>query len=551
MVFSTPIFAAGGDMGLATEPLTDGSDAYPYLIEDFTDFEVFADPANSATYWAIGVHTKLMVDIDLSGRTYTTAVIATGTDATLRYNGLFDGNDHSVSNLTITAGASMYYLGLFGYINGTTSVNGEIKNLSLIDCSITAGDNSSLVGSLCGLSYGTINNCYSSGSITAGIDSGNLGGLCGYQTCYYGGSMSDSHSSVSVTGGKDSQSIGGLCGTFIYGNLSNCYATGAVAGDNTVGGLCGSISYESTISDCYASGQVVALDLSDYGSSNTGGLCGYSYTSTIINCYATGSVNGADEYGREERLGGLCGYNHVGSAIINCYATGAIIGGAQKIGGLCGENYNGTISNSYSTSSINCGMDSLYVGGLCGYNRNDGTFTNCYSTGSINCGMDSHHVGGMCGINDSGTFTNCYSASAFDVSGSVYRIGGLCGYTNTGTFVNSFWDIQLSGRTSSDGGIGETTANMQTQSTFTSVGWDFNSIWRMCTDGVEYPRLLWEFSAADFVCPNGVNLVDFAVLADTWNLSSGETGYNDVCDLVTNGTIDLADLALFTNYWLD
>ncbi len=61
-----------------TDP--NGSPEKPYLIEDLVDFDTFADPNNAATYWAAGVHTKLMTNIDLSGRTYTTAVIAPDTD---------------------------------------------------------------------------------------------------------------------------------------------------------------------------------------------------------------------------------------------------------------------------------------------------------------------------------------------------------------------------------------------------------------------------------------------------------------------------------------
>ena len=93
-------FGAGGDMGAGTEPLTDGSAAYPYLIEDFADFQVFA---SNSSYWASGINTKLMTDIDLnpalSGRqTYTTAVIAPAGGS---FAGTFDGNGHVISNLGI------------------------------------------------------------------------------------------------------------------------------------------------------------------------------------------------------------------------------------------------------------------------------------------------------------------------------------------------------------------------------------------------------------------------------------------------------------------
>ncbi|MCK5272751.1 MAG: hypothetical protein KAJ52_09235, partial [Sedimentisphaerales bacterium] len=59
-------YGVGGDMGAGTEPLTDGSAAYPHLIEDLADFDVFADQANAATYWSSGVYTKLTCDPNLT-----------------------------------------------------------------------------------------------------------------------------------------------------------------------------------------------------------------------------------------------------------------------------------------------------------------------------------------------------------------------------------------------------------------------------------------------------------------------------------------------------
>ena len=72
-----------------------GTQENPYLIENAVDFDEFTD---NSSYWATGIHTKLMTDIDLSGRTYTTAVIAPDTDngtsghqGTI-YAGVFNGN---------------------------------------------------------------------------------------------------------------------------------------------------------------------------------------------------------------------------------------------------------------------------------------------------------------------------------------------------------------------------------------------------------------------------------------------------------------------------
>ena len=70
---------------------------------------------------------------------------------------------------------------------------------------------------------------------------------------------------------------------------------------------------------------------------------------------------------------------------------------------------------------------------------------------------------------------------------------------SSGNILNSFWDIETSGQTISSGGTGLTTAEMQTESTFTDAGWDFvgetangtEDIWWIL-EGQDYPRLWWE-----------------------------------------------------------
>ena len=83
----------------------------------------------------------------------------------------------------------------------------------------------------------------------------------------------------------------------------------------------------------------------------------------------------------------------------------------------------------------------------------------------------------------------CYSTGA--VNGTVSYPGGLIGFEYYGTVTGSFWDMLTSGQTSSAGGTGRTTAQMKTQSTFSSAGWDFINIWSIL-EGLDYPRLRWE-----------------------------------------------------------
>ena len=65
----------------------------------------------------------------------------------------------------------------------------------------------------------------------------------------------------------------------------------------------------------------------------------------------------------------------------------------------------------------------------------------------------------------------------------------------------SFWDAEISGQSGSDGGIGKTTAEMQTAGTFLEADWDFENetangtkdIWWIL-EGRDYPRLAWELT---------------------------------------------------------
>ncbi|MHC4205412.1 MAG: hypothetical protein ACYSTT_12240, partial [Planctomycetota bacterium] len=107
-------------------------------------------------------------------------------------------------------------------------------------------------------------------------------------------------------------------------------------------------------------------------------------------------------------------------------------------------------------------------------------------------------AGGIVGDNY-GTIATCFSTGV--VSGTT-RTGGFVGsnWPDTG-IVSGFWDVETTGQPSSDGGIGKTTAEMQTATTFLDAGWDFmdetangtEDIWWIL-EGQDYPRLWWEDS---------------------------------------------------------
>jgi hypothetical protein len=308
-----------------------GNAGNPYLIYDANDL--------GAVWQKPDCYYRLENDIDLAGIGWSMSVIGF-------FSGNFDGNDHVISNLEISADL---HLGLFGELFDVASVH----NLGIEDVNVSGLNDADYLGGLCGYNYGTINNCYVTGPVSGGDK---VGGLCGYNE----------------------------------GTTDNCYAIGAVTGGYYLGGLCG--DNRGTIDNCYASGSVTGGNL-------LGGLCGYN-DDRIDNSYATCTVSG------DYALGGLCGMNDDTGVINKCYATGSV-SGYRYLGGFCGENDSGVISNSYATGSVSGDTYSDYLGGFCG-KSDSGTINNCYATGFVSGGTSPDYLGGLFGDNYDGTICNCY-----------------------------------------------------------------------------------------------------------------------------------------------
>ena len=234
-----------------------------------------------------------------------------------------------------------------------------------------------------------------------------------------------------------------------------------IKGQSQVAGLVGTNS--GTIINCYSRGSVTGTGL-------VGGLVGWNVNGIIENSYATGAVIGGDL-----EVGGLVGWN--AETITNSYATASVSGTGEDVGGLVGSNGLGTIENSYATGSVS-GVN--YVGGLAGWNGEDSSITNSYAAGPVN-GVD--YAGGLVGFASGGIITSSYSRGS--VSGATHQ-GGLLGGNSSGTIISSYWDTVTSGRATSDGGTGKTTAEMKQEATF--AGWDFSTVWDI-TEAVTYPSL--------------------------------------------------------------
>jgi hypothetical protein len=239
----------------------------------------------------------------------------------------------------------------------------------------------------------------------------------------------------------------------------------------------------------------------------------------------------------------------VGAEIKNLGLTDSYIsgGGYQTVGLLVGRLINGTVSRCF----VERGIVEVFEsdgGGLVG--SNIGTISNCYANVYL---TGWYGVGGLVESNG-GVISNCYSRGRVD---GILDYGGLVS-RNAGIVTNSFWDVNSSGEPNSAAGIGLTTPEMQTMSTFTNAGWDFiaetvngtDDIWAICNHA-DYPRLTWQFVIGDFDSDGDTDFADFAVFAGLWH--QADTGFfcgSAGTDLTNDGYNGFTDLKVFTDNWL-
>ena len=271
----------------------------------------------------------------------------------------------------------------------------------------------------------------------------------------------------------DENSVG-LFGRAVNATISNVTIHGDVTGSQEVGGLVGYLAGEHSVIE---------------------------NVHTNMNITATKDVDWAE-------AGGLVG-TMVGGAIHQCSAQGNVTGSARTIGGLVGFLRSSQITSSYASgnvSIINSPQGS--AGGLVGTMDNnlnrDGLplIEDCYATGAVHAGANDSFsgVGGLVGRIRSidSRINRSYATGSVVTDGGA--TGGLVGYNTDNdnlNVTNSFWDTQTSGRSTSAGGTGKESNDMQTEATFSGAGWQFPNSWHIDESGPGssnggYPTLVWQ-----------------------------------------------------------
>lgn len=217
----------------------DGLSATPFLVSTAAQLQSIETNACLVNSY----HFKQTADISLAGLTWTPLGTA------FEFNGTYDGDFHTVSDLLITSSDAVVAAGLFGSITAATIKNLEIKDSSVIGSAytgvlagvtqtsstitrvaITNGSATSsgyVAGGLTGLTYGS-RSFITEVSIEATVSAAaNAGGVVG-QVEYLSATISDAAFSGSVT--ATGQMSGGIVGYGIAPTISNSYSVGTITG---------------------------------------------------------------------------------------------------------------------------------------------------------------------------------------------------------------------------------------------------------------------------------------------------------------------------------
>ena len=267
-----------------TEPSSgDGSVGNPDKISTAAELAWFRDQVNSGNTTISAMLTK---DIDLAEFCHAKDA-AKNTDELSwtpignsgnKYQGTFDGNGKTISNLYINAtywdiGITLF-TGFFGY----TDAGGSIKNITfdnakvksvddyytgilvgiaascieniktLANCSVEGKDN---VGGIAGEANGNIGNCENHAMVNG---AGFVGGIVG-RYAYSGKSITSCANYGVITGTRNQ--VGGMAGYFVSGTIQNCANYGDITGTFYVGNLIGCAD-ECNLDNVLGTGNVTA-----------------------------------------------------------------------------------------------------------------------------------------------------------------------------------------------------------------------------------------------------------------------------------------------------
>ena len=242
--FTLTYAGEGWDGTAKTAPTQDKNGVYQ--IGTAAELAWFADAVQTGQ---TAISAKLTTNINLNGKTWTAfGKYDYKLEGKSGFAGTLDGDRHIVSGLKSTEG-----------LVSCLSSAGTVKNLTVIG----TVSGSSHVGGIAATSSGTVENCLFDGTVTTSSSSASAGGIVGRASkgnrivnCVNTGDIKNTCTSYSST-----LNIGGIVG-YTYGTVENCYSTGNVSArtdrdtNKGIGGIAGQVYASAVLRNCYVTGAV-------------------------------------------------------------------------------------------------------------------------------------------------------------------------------------------------------------------------------------------------------------------------------------------------------
>lgn len=449
-------------------------------IEDFLSF------VDNCKYdsWSIGKTVSLTTDLNLIGVDFSGVAY---------FNGTFEGNGHTITNLKLESKGSDY--GFFRYIGES----GNVRDLH-IEGEIHPSGSQENIGGIAGVNYGTITNCSFAGEVH-GINS--VGAVAGINK-----------------------------GT---GNIISCSSNALVLATNYTGGIAG--TNEGVLSACTNESSVnieeleptldlAGMDVSSFNvtknvvnRNDMGGIAGYS-SGLITDCTNKGVVGYKHTgYNAGGIVGSQCGI------VLDC-TNEAEVYGRKDVGGIAGqaEPY---VESEYLDDKVNQTKDDI--------NRLNRTLNNITSTMSETSSEVKDFANSL---NDQ------YDGSVQDMSGNIDELSKAVGDDNPEAQgyvdnINAAWNniesIQSSGENLTDEQTREIQNNLDTindnlgnlQGTYDNTGTDAETL----TDSLSNQL---QSSGREEDIKDIVNTVDQGVQSITKNMESAINQLNDIATSMSN-----------------
>lgn len=227
-------------------------------------------------------HFSLATDIDLAGVSNFN-VIGAGSFAN-RFQGTFNGNGHTIGNLTVSC---VTYCALIGFLGGT------ISDVRFSNASITASDGASAIA-VGNADHGTISDIVAEGTVVGTLDR-----------------------------------LGLVFGSAFNTSISDCYGSGSVSGRDSIGGIGGHLSGASTLVRS-------AATVSASGRQDVGGVVGIarfnsSGSPSISEVRSDGTVAGT-----LNAVGGVVGFCS-GCQLSDALSSASVSNSSSSAGGSVGE----------------------------------------------------------------------------------------------------------------------------------------------------------------------------------------------------------------------